>query len=190
VSAVISQTLKRSSSPQEFSAAIQGRIAALARAHSLLTQSGGRDEVLLRDLLVAELAPYDRRENKTVLAGPDVALMPKAGLTIGMVIHELASNAVKYGGLSTPGGQLSVEWKIVVETSRCTLRIIWTESGGPAVKVPSRSGFGTSLIERSLVQDLDGTVAREFLSSGLKCTIAFPLTDEVGRSPGQRSKSS
>lgn len=181
VSAVVTQTMKRRRSPEDFEAAIEGRIAAISRAHSLLTQSGGKNEASLRDLIAAELAPYERRGNKPALSGSDIALTPKAGLTVGMVIHELASNAVKFGAFSNSEGRLSVDWDIVANAAGTMLRIVWMESGGPAVKMPSRSGFGTILIERSLAQEFDGTVVREFLPRGLKCTLNIPFTAVVGR---------
>jgi two-component system CheB/CheR fusion protein len=98
-----------------------------------------------------------------------------------MALHELVSNAVKYGGLSTTSGRLTINWNISRIEDVPTLKLVWTEAGGPVVSVPSRRGFGTTLIERSLAHELDAGVYREFLASGLQCTIAIPFTDEIGR---------
>jgi two-component system, chemotaxis family, CheB/CheR fusion protein len=178
ISSVITQTLKTSATPGAFAADIEGRIAAVARAHSRLTDDG-RGAASLKELIVTELAPYDRAIANITIEGPAVALTPKAGLALAMAIHELASNAAKYGALSKPTGVLSVTWRI--ETNEVSLlNFSWIESGGPPiVGAPSRRGFGTTLIERTLSHEFDATVKRDFLSSGLKYSIAIPLTSEV-----------
>jgi two-component system CheB/CheR fusion protein len=127
-----------------------------------------------------ELAPYDRQEGSLVIAGPEVALTPQAGLG-SIAIHELASNAAKYGPLSAVSGRLEVRWTITGGTDNEILALSWAESGGPAVMAPTRRGFGTTLIERALTHELDAEVRREFAVSGLRCTIEIPLTKEVGR---------
>jgi two-component system, chemotaxis family, CheB/CheR fusion protein len=98
---------------------------------------------------------------------------------LAMAIHELASNAAKYGALSKPTGVLSVTWQIETEEVG-VLKFSWIESGGPPIAgAPSRRGFGTTLIERTLSHEFDATVKRNFLASGLKCSISIPLTPEV-----------
>ena len=177
ISSVITQTLKTSTTPSDFAAAMEGRIAAIARAHSLLTD-GGRGAASLRDLVLTELAPYDRTTKNISIAGPPVALTPRAGLAFAMAIHELAGNAAKYGGLSTTGGSLAVIW--VLDDKEGMLRFSWTEADGPPIaKPPSRRGFGTTLIERSLSHEFDAIVKREFLLTGLRCSIDIPLSPEV-----------
>ncbi len=182
VSAVIMQTLKTSESPSAFAASMEGRIVAITRAHSLLTLRGGKGEASLRDLITTELAPYDRAGSNLTInrTAPDVALSPKCGLAMAMAVHELASNAAKYGSLSTPSGRLSVTWEITGTAGNTMLKFAWMETGGPSVQPPSRRGFGTTLIERSLEHEFDASVNREFLPSGLQCTVDIPLTDEVG----------
>jgi two-component system CheB/CheR fusion protein len=180
VSAVVSQTVKTSTTPEAFAAEIEGRVQSIAKAHTLLSQAG-QSEMALRALMATELAPYDRQEGSLVIAGPDVALTPKAGLALAMAIHELASNAAKYGALSTVSGRLEVRWTITGGTDNEILALAWTESGGPAVKAPTRRGFGTTLIERALTHELDAEVRREFAVPGLRCAIEIPLTEEVGR---------
>ena len=115
-----------------------------------------------------------------------MSLTPKAGLALAMAVHELASNAAKYGALSATAGQLRVAWDILPgagapEAAPASLKLTWVEAGGPAVSPPTRRGFGTTLIERALTHEIDAEVSREFLAGGLQCTIAVPLTEEVGR---------
>jgi two-component system CheB/CheR fusion protein len=178
ISSVITQTLKTSVTPSAFAADIQGRIAAVARAHSRLTDDG-RGAASLQELIATELAPYKGTIANITIEGPPVALTPKAGLALAMAIHELASNSAKYGALSKPTGVLSVTWQI--ETKEVSLlNFSWIESGGPPIgRPPSRRGFGTTLIERTLSHEFDATVKRDFLSSGLRCFITIPLTPEV-----------
>ncbi|HSJ76169.1 MAG TPA: HWE histidine kinase domain-containing protein, partial [Gemmatimonadales bacterium] len=180
VSAVVSQTLRTSVTPEAFAAKLDGRIKAIAKAHSLLTR-GGQGEMSLRTMVATELAPYDRGEGNVVISGPDVALTPNAGLALAMAVHELASNAAKYGALSTTSGQLMVAWDIADGADHPALTLVWTETGGPAVQPPTRRGFGTTLIERALAHELDAEVSREFLAAGLRCTMMLPLTEDVGR---------
>jgi two-component system CheB/CheR fusion protein len=175
VSSVITQTLKTSDSTGAFAADIEGRIAAIARAHGRLTDDG-RGAASLQELVSTELEPYNRTNTNIGIDGPPIEFTPKAGLALAMAIHELASNAAKYGALSKPTGVLSVTWQI----ENGLLNFSWVETGGPPIsKPPSRRGFGTTLIERTLSHEFDATVKREFSSSGLKCSIAMPLTPEV-----------
>ncbi len=180
ISAVITQTLKTTATPEEFASEVGSRVQAIAKAHSLLTQSG-QGEVSLRTILRTELAPYDRSEGDLVIMGRDVSLTPKASLALAMAVHELASNAAKYGALSVPSGRLTVEWTVAANAGANLLTLGWTEAGGPAVSPPTRRGFGTTLIERALAYELDAKVSREFLAGGLRCAISIPLTEDVGR---------
>ena len=134
----------------------------------------------LRAIFVTALAPYDRNDGNIGITGPDVALTPKAGLALAMAVHELASNAAKYGALSTPDGRLTVAWQVAGNPNERALTLIWTEAAGPPVQPPARRGFGTTLIERTLTHELDAEVRREFLVTGLRCTFAIPLTPAVG----------
>jgi two-component system, chemotaxis family, CheB/CheR fusion protein len=178
VSSVITQTLKSSATPGDFAATMEGRIAAIARAHSLLTD-GGRGAASLRDLLLTELAPYERVTKNITVSGPSVSLTPRAGLAFGMAIHELAGNAAKYGSLSTTAGRLVVSW-VLDDRADGMLHFSWTEADGPPIaKPPSRRGFGTTLIERTLSHEFDAIVKREFFPSGLRCSIDIPLSPEV-----------
>lgn len=180
VSAVVSQTLKANLPPVVFADEVEGRLKAIAKAHSLLTTSG-HGEVSLRDILMTELAPYDRGDGKLAIAGPDIWLTPKAGLTLALAIHELASNAVKHGALSIPSGRLKVEWDITGSAQSVALTLAWLETRGPAVAEPVKRGFGTVLIERTLSHEMDAEVNRSFPAEGHRCSITIPLTTQLGR---------
>jgi two-component system CheB/CheR fusion protein len=113
----------------------------------------------------------------------DIAVTPKAGLSLAMAFHELASNAVKYGSLSTDSGTLAVSWSVSHE-SGATLHFNWIETGGPPIAgPPSQLGFGSTLIERTLSHEMDAVVRQEFRPSGLYCAIDIPLTEDIGRVP-------
>jgi two-component system, chemotaxis family, CheB/CheR fusion protein len=183
VSAIVTLTLKTSATPEAFAADVERRINSIAAAHGLLTQAG-RGEMSLAAIFAMELAPYDHEEGKVAVTGPDIVLTPRAGLSLAMAIHELASNAAKYGALSTGSGRVTVRWEIIQEAAHSTLKLTWIEAGGPAVEPPARRGFGTTLIEQTLTHELDADVSREFLTAGLRCMIAIPLTDEITRVGG------
>jgi len=151
-------------------AAFTERLMALARAHDLLTQSvwQGAD---LQDILGQTLEPHIDR---TVLAGPPVALSPNAALALSMVFHELATNAGKYGALSTPEGTVAVVWH-ADPTARHRVTLHWEERGGPTVSTPSRAGFGSRLIAASLRSDLGGVARFDYRPSGLVCVLTLSL---------------
>lgn len=147
------------------------RLASLANAHNLLTKSNW-ENAPLRQLLQDALMTRTDFEDRYSVSGPDVRLPPKQALAVALAIHELNTNAMKYGALSREGGTVSVDWK-VTEGAKVHLR--WTESGGPPVVPPKSRGFGTLMIERVLPSDLDGEVSLEFLPQGVTCTVSAPL---------------
>ncbi|WP_375450720.1 chemotaxis protein CheB [uncultured Devosia sp.] len=178
VSSIVAQTLTVNSSPETFAATIEGRIKAIARAHSLLTKQGAASAGTLRDLIETELEPYRGRDLR--VEGPVIVLTPKAGLSVAMAIHELASNAAKYGALSDVKGRLAVAWALTDGPDR-RLRLNWTETDGPPISgPPAKRGFGTTLIERSLSYEFDAEVERSFAPTGVVCTIDMPFTAAVG----------
>jgi len=179
VSAVVSQTLSSGLTPEAFAVEVEGRIRAVAKAHSLLTHAG-HGTLSLRDVIDTEFAPYDRNPGHIVVGGPDVDMTPKAGLALAMAIHELTSNAAKYGALSTQQGHLTVMSSLSSAPEGMMLSLDWTEANGPPVVLPTRRGFGTSLIERALAYELDAKVTRSFASSGVVCQFIIPLTEEFG----------
>ena len=160
--------------------AFDGRLAALAAAHNLLTQANWESASLtqiVRDLLPAHGTNADR----LVTSGPRVLLPPKQALAITMALHELFTNAVKYGSFSNERGQIELEWR-VSDGPEPRLKIVWRERGGPAVVPPDHKGFGSMLLERTLALDLDGEVVTEFQSEGLVCTIEAPIPSVQHRS--------
>ena len=178
VSSIVTQTLRSNPSPEAFATTIGGRIMAIARAHGLLTHGGAGGGGLLRDLITTELEPFRGRDLR--IEGPVVVLTPKAGLSVAMAIHELASNAAKYGSLSAPDGRLEVVWTVTGDPDR-RLRLSWVETGGPPILGPPlKRGFGTTLIERSLRYEFDATVERAFEASGMVCTFDLAFTSAVG----------
>ena len=178
VSSIVSQTLKSGLSPDAFTEAIKGRIEAITRAHNLLTNRGPSSVGTLHNLIDTELQPYRGRE--LFIDGPDIVLTPKAGLSMAMAIHELASNAAKYGSLSIPDGKLAVVWTTTTGPEP-EFHLSWTETGGPVIAAaPLKRGFGTALIEKSMAFELDAVVQRSFPPEGVICTIDLPLTPAVG----------
>ena len=179
VSSVVTQTLKAGGTVETARAEIEGRIQAISRAHGLLTELGGV-ESSLRELVGTELRPYEQGGNVT-MSGDDVVLSSRANLSLALAIHELATNSAKYGALSTKEGHLEVTWCVTGPKGKFELEIMWLETAGPLVAPPSRRGFGTKLIELSLVRGLKAKVNREFLEAGVRCQISVPFTEDIGR---------
>ena len=175
VSAVTSQTQNASSSMADFVAALNGRIKSMAATHQLLSSHQWKG-LLLSDLVRRELAPYAVPGN-TEICGPDIILEAAPAQTISMVLHELTTNAVKYGALSTHGGRISVRWhRVMIGNADARLCIEWQESGGPAVQAPDRSGYGLEVIRDLLPYELDSKVDIAFASAEVRCCIDIPVS--------------
>jgi two-component sensor histidine kinase/CheY-like chemotaxis protein len=151
---------------------LEGRLLALSRAHSALAATGWRG-ASLRKLLSAEGEAFGEH---FVLNGPDLLLNPKTAQALSLIVHELTTNAAKYGALSVPDGIVHITWQIETE-GELYLRFVWAETGGPPVAKPERVGFGRTLIERSATHDLDGSVALDFRPEGVVCTLVLPMSD-------------
>lgn len=151
---------------------LNGRIQALGRAHSLLAENRWQGAAL-RLLIEEELAPFQPDEGRTAILGADVVLVPSAAQTMAMVLHELATNAAKYGALSVPGGRIAVEWEF--DNGR-GLTLQWSETGGPPVQRPEHQGFGLRLISQSISYQLRGDVALAWRPEGLLCTVQIPAS--------------
>jgi PAS domain S-box-containing protein len=177
VSAIAQQSFSRNPHADEERRSFSARIRALAQTHSRLAEagwSGASLEAMLRD----EFAPFIRDDRGNVrISGPPVSLQAKCALTLGMSIHELATNAAKYGALSTRHGSLAISWQI--DAADQQLRVRWAETGGPRVRPPERSGFGRFLLERALSFDLGGDVRLVFAEEGVQCDIAVPLEANI-----------
>ena len=191
VQSLASQTARGASTPQAFRESFEGRLIALSRAHDQLTRHRW-ESAELRALLSAILAPYvGPAAERVVLRGDDVVLRPRAVLTLAMALHELTTNAAKYGALSVPAGRVEIVWQplAAVPDGGPALRIAWEEKDGPPVAEPQRHGFGSRLIERGIAADLGGRVALTFAPAGLRCTIEFPLqASAVDAGDGDRAE--
>ncbi len=177
VQSIASQTLRTTESSAQFKEAFEGRLLALSKTHNLLTRKSWR-EAELRDVAEQELAPYRKAgDARVVLEGPDVRLPARYAINLGLVLHELVTNAAKYGALSTNAGHLEVAWSVIESDDRPKqLRIHWSESGGPPVAPPKRQGFGSRLIRRSIEGELGGYMVLNFAESGVAYDISVPLS--------------
>jgi PAS domain S-box-containing protein len=173
VQAIVSQTLRGAPSTRAANLAISSRLVTLGRAHDILTQANWA-AAQLRTVVEGALAPHDPG-NRIRIAGPDLHLAAQAALSLALTLHELATNAAKYGALSNQMGQVDVTWEVVEQEARRILRLRWEEKGGPPVMEPMRKGFGSRLIERSLGSEAGGQARMDFAPTGLVCTIETPL---------------
>jgi CHASE1-domain containing sensor protein/two-component sensor histidine kinase len=183
VQSIARQTSRSAQTPEDFAASFEGRLFALSHTHDLLTR-GNWESAPLVELARSELAPYG--PGRAVLNGPPVWLPPQDAVAIGMAFHELATNAAKYGALSTAGGHVRVGWSVVTCGGKPWLKVVWEEAGGPAVVAPARRGFGTKLLGGGLANQLDGIVTLDFPVTGVRCVIEFPLA--VGAAAGVQTR--
>ena len=180
VLAIAQQTLRRTTD-EEVLDLFESRILALAKVQGLL---GGVswERVSLRDVLGQVLQPFgldDLRVACFSIRGAEVRLQPKTALTLAMVFHELATNAVKHGALSGESpGNISIDWQTELTPDGDRLRLRWQESGGPTLSPPTYKGFGSRLIEQGLAKDLGGEVRLEYAPAGVVCQVAMPLPRE------------
>jgi two-component sensor histidine kinase len=173
VQAIAAQTLRGANVDPAVREALESRLMALSNAHSTLT-SHRWEGAEIQQIIAQAVAPHTTPD-RIRLDGPPIRLPPRSALAIAMGMHELATNAVKYGSLSNGSGLVSIAWSVDDGSPR-KLRLQWHESGGPPVTSPRRRGFGSRLIERNLAHDLDGSATISFQSDGVICTI----TGEVG----------
>lgn len=170
---IVALTRRRSETLDEFADGLDGRIRAISATHDLLTQSEwGTTPV--RSVVAAELAPHVSDLGKEVtVSGPAVELAPNDALTLGLAIHELATNASKYGALSEPDGRVSIDWTL---EGRNIVRMEWVETGGPRLSgKPEWRGFGLDLIEKIVAHELNEKVELEFPPEGVRCTLRIPV---------------
>jgi two-component system CheB/CheR fusion protein len=174
VISLASQTLRGASSMDDFSNSFLGRLQAMAGAYALLSRDQWRNVPLL-DLLIDQLRPYTSSDPINVdVNGPPLLLSPRAALALSMIVHELATNAQKYGALSVPRGTVAVRWRIEhVSGGEDVVHLSWQERGGPPAAASPRRGFGSKLIERTLRHELEGTAAFDFAETGLRVALRF-----------------
>ena len=169
---VVRQTAKTAATTPQFTEALVSRVESMARAYELLSKENWT-AARVDELARLELAPFG--PERTHLDGPDVTLKPKQALSLGMVLHELATNALKYGALSSESGRVDVDWSLTGEDGERGLQLGWRESGGPAVAPTKRRGFGLKLVERETSHGLDGEATVGWDAGGLSVKLAFPL---------------
>ena len=179
IQSIAQHTLRSTPDPAAFADAFQGRLQALASAHEILTTAdwaGAEFKALARQ----QLAPYlSNGDARLELNGPVVVLDPEIATSLALILHELATNASKYGALSVPAGSVSLAWNVNTNDTSPRLHITWRETGGPPVNPPTRRGFGSQLIEISGLE-----VEQNFAPSGLICDLEIALFDKSGP-PGQ-----
>lgn len=171
VFAVYRMTLRNSTTLAEFDAAFGSRLTALSDVHQLLVASGwqGAD---LRDIAMGTTKPYSLGDHDRITAkGPSVPLAPRTALAFALCLHELATNAAKYGALTTADGTLAIRWTAKVAKGGRRIDLEWVETGGPPVKTPTRKGFGTRFIEASVASETNGQAFFEFDPAGLRCRL-------------------
>jgi PAS domain S-box-containing protein len=175
VRSVAASTVRGSTSLADFEQAFAGRLDALARTYTLLAAADWRS-TRLRTLIEEALAPYLAPDaSNSVLRGDELRLSPRMALPLSLVLHELATNAAKYGALSVPQGRVEVDWRTEGTSAEPRLVLEWLERGGPVVQAPGRRGFGRNVIERSVAYELGGSTELEFASGGVRCRIEAPL---------------
>lgn len=176
--------LTRSENPKDFAAAVEGRVAALARAHSLLSRdrwTGAELEEVVRE----EFAAY-RDAAAPALSGPSLRLDAAAVQPLSMVVHELVTNAAKYGALSLAGGRVRMVWRLAPGEEGERLLIEWEERGGPPVAgAPARRGFGSALIGATVRSQLGGRIELDWAADGLRCTIDLPAQGTLAAQQGE-----
>lgn len=175
VQAIADATVRTASSVEAFREGFSARLGALGRSHSLVTEHAwGR--VGLRDLFMRECISFSGdRSRQTRLEGPDVTVPSEIALGLGMAFHELTTNAIKFGALSSPEGYVTVSWSAVTDRDADILHLTWIESGGPIVEPPKRFGFGTRLLKRVLGRQLNGQVRIDYLAQGIQVTFRAVL---------------
>ena len=170
VQAVAELTLRTATSLERFSETFRGRIAALARMHAAIWRNKGTP-IRLRELSELSLAPFGYEGRRASIEGDEVLIPLQSAGPLGLVLHELATNAVKHGALSVMSGRVRLTWHLAAQW----LHLTWRESDGPIVTEPSHRGFGSTLITESIPYELGGSVTLDFAPGGVQCTITFPL---------------
>jgi len=176
IGAVVYATLRSHTDPQEFRKTFDGRLTALAKAHSLALNPG---EAELRQLIKDTLAPYSI-DHDIKIEGPRIALTQEAAVALSLATHELATNAAKYGALSADAGSIRVAWSIEEKPDGPQFLLRWYESGGPPVRRPSHHGYGHKTMTRSVASAFDAAVKLDYLAEGLQCRMTAPFSRRLG----------
>ena len=178
VQAIMGSTARSSATIEDFKTALIGRIGALAKTHLLLSDDS--QAAAFADILHGELDAFDDGSAARVtLSGPHVELQARVASALGMAIHELTTNAAKFGALSVYGGRVDVIWSVTIEATRRTLNIDWVESGGPPVSPPTRQGFGSRLLKFVLPGQIQAMTETDYRPQGVRVQLAVPLPAEA-----------
>ena len=166
VQAIAFQSFRAGAMPADAREGFEGRLAALSAAHDVLTRQSW-EAGSIRNIVAEATAPHHAGDGRLTAEGPDVDLEPKTAVALALAMHELATNAVKHGALSSPGGRVDIGW----EVADGRLSIVWRESGGPPVRPARKQGFGARLLEQGLSAELAGSVTLDFRPEGLVCRM-------------------
>jgi PAS domain S-box-containing protein len=173
VQSIAQQSLKRGGDPELARFAFEGRLLALSEAHDLLTRKQWEDAPIR--LIVEDAMRPHAEPGRVRIDGPAIEIPPKTAISLALALHELATNAVKYGALSQAGGTVAIDWDKTVEQGIERFTLNWVEAGGPPVTPPEQRGFGTRMIERGLAAELSGKVEINFAETGLQCRVMAPF---------------
>jgi light-regulated signal transduction histidine kinase (bacteriophytochrome) len=173
VQALVRQSSRNAGSVRDYVSGLEARIVAMGKAHSLLTESRWRS-VSLQSLIEEELAQFSR--SGIAMHGPVILLTPKAALVLSLAVHELATNASKFGALSAETGKVVISWR---KTGDGGTELRWIETGGPQVQKPRRRGFGSTLVERALAIETGGEARLDFLPTGVQCVVSLPCSSTI-----------
>jgi PAS domain S-box-containing protein len=174
VQSIASQTIRSRPDPSQFVEAFSSRIASLARSHDLLTQNVWQGAAL-RDVVESAMKSFQTDDHRIAMSGPDIMLNADAAVALSLLLHELATNAAKYGALSQPDGRLLISWSAAQQSADpTTTTLLWEENGGPPVKPPQSQGFGSRLVH-AIAAQLNGTVKLDFAPGGVRCQLNFPM---------------
>ncbi len=174
VQSLAMQTLRNTTRSEEARELFDSRLSALARAHDLLTAQNW-ERASLTEVVSRALSPFRTDASRVGFSGPEVSVSPKQALALSIALHELATNAAKYGALSNDTGRVEVTWLLAPTDGDDELHLTWRESGGPAVTPPTRAGFGSRLIQRNLARELGGDAQIEYRPEGVVASISTPL---------------
>lgn len=184
VQAIMGSTARSSETVEDFKTALIGRIAALARTHVLLSDEGR--VIQFGDILHSELDAFDDgTDHRISLNGPPVEISSQLAISLAMVVHELTTNAVRYGALSVYGGKVVVTWSETIEAARRRLDFDWSESGGPPVTPPKRQGFGSRLLDAVLPGQIQAKAIVDFRPNGVHVHCSVPMPPKPSPTRGQ-----
>lgn len=174
IQAIARQTMHQSTTKDDFEVRFSGRLGAFSRSLDLLLADDWHG-TRIDELVCLELAPFGELDGAQIsVKGPPLGLNPEAARNIGLALHELATNASKYGALSVPEGKVAVRWKLANDGCRRRFLMTWRESNGPVVKEPGRRGFGLQVVQEMTAQALAGEVTHEFLPDGVRWSLDIP----------------